>query len=96
MKTTFILTTAVTIALTLSTASFADSGHEMDHAKMDHSKMDHSKMSPEAMEAMHKSMDDEMTRIINTVDINQRKKRFIAHKAKMKSMKEMMKGNCSK
>ena len=99
MKTNFILTTATTILLTLSIASFADDGHksqEMDHASMDHSKMDHSKMTPKDMEAMHKAMDDEMTKIINTVDINQRKKLFIAHKAKMKSMQGMMKGNCKK
>ncbi|HFC91557.1 MAG TPA: hypothetical protein ENJ51_01955 [Leucothrix mucor] len=99
MKTNFILATAATIVLTLSTVGFADDGHkapEMDHSKMDHSKMDHSKMTPKAMEAMHKAMDDEMTKIINTVDINQRKKLFVAHKARMKSMQGMMKGNCKK
>ncbi len=104
MKTNFILTTAATIALILSTASFADNGHEvqemdhskMDHASMDHSKMDHSKMTPKGMKAMHKAMEDEMTKIINTADINQRKKLFVAHKAKMKSMQGMMKSNCKK
>ncbi len=101
MKTNFILATATTILLTLSTVGFADDGHnaqEMDHSKMgmDHSKMDHSKMTPKAMEAMHKAMEDEMIKIINTVDINQRKKLFAAHKAKMKSMQGMMKGNCKK
>jgi uncharacterized protein involved in copper resistance len=104
MKTNFILITATTIALALSTASFADDGNEaqeMDHSKMDHSKMnhatmDHSKMTPKAMDAMHKAMEDEMIKIINTVDFNQRKKLFTAHKAKMKSMQEMMKGNCKK
>ncbi len=104
MKTNFILATAATIVLTLSTVGFADDGHKapemdhskMDHSKMDHSKMDHSKMTPKAMEAMHKAMEDEMTKIINTVDINQRKKLFVAHKAKMKSMQGMMKGNCKK
>jgi uncharacterized protein involved in copper resistance len=101
MKTNFILASATTIVLTLSIASFADTGHEMDHSKMDHSKMnhatmDHSKMTPKAMDAMHKAMEDEMIKIINTVDINQRKKLFTAHKAKMKSMQGMMKGNCKK
>jgi len=102
MNTNFILITATTIALALSPVSFADDGHQemdhskMDHSKMDHSKMDHSKMTPKAMEAMHKAMEDEMTKIINTVDINARKKLFIAHKAKMKSMQGMMKGNCKK
>jgi uncharacterized protein involved in copper resistance len=95
MKTNFILATATTILLTLSTVSFADTDHEpktMDHSKMDHSKMDHSNMTPKAMKAMHKAMEDEMTKIINTVDINQRKKLFVAHKAQMKSMQ----GNCKK
>ncbi len=104
MKTNFILAAVTTISLTLSTVGFADNGHKeqgtdhskMDHASMDHSKMDHSKMTPKAMEAMHKAMEAEMTKIINTVDINQRKKLFAAHKAKMKSMQGMMKGNCKK
>lgn len=92
MKTNFILATATTLLLTVSMASFADDGHkekEMDHSKMDHSGMDHSKMTPKAMEA-------EMTKIINTVDIDARKKLFVAHNAKMKSMQGMMKGNCKK
>ena len=56
--------------------------------------MDHSQMTPEMMNTTHKSMDQEMIKIINTVDIKQRKKLFVAHKAKMKSMEGMMQGNC--
>jgi hypothetical protein len=41
-------------------------------------------------------MEQEMLNIINTVDINQRKKLFAAHKEKMKSMKSMMHGKCAK
>jgi len=62
---------------------------------MDHAKMDHSKMKPQQMNAMHKAMEAEMIRIINTVDINERKKLFMAHKAKNKSMKDMMMKQCS-
>ncbi len=98
MKTNFIFTTATIIALAFSTASFADTDHankEMN-GKMDHAGMDHSKMTPKAMEAMHKSMEAEMTKIINTADLEQRKKLFLAHKEKMKSMQGMMKGKCAK
>jgi uncharacterized phage infection (PIP) family protein YhgE len=82
----------IAAAIMFSMSAYADSNHK----EMDHSKMDHSKMTPQAMESMHQSMEQEMLKIINTVDINQRKKRFFAHKEKMKSMKSMMKGKCAK
>ena len=62
---------------------------------MDHSKMDHSNMSPAQMKAMEKSMEAEMIKIINTVDINQRKKLFVAYKKNMQAMKKSMTGNCA-
>jgi hypothetical protein len=66
------------------------------YADSNHKQMAHSKMTPHAMESMHKSMEQEILKIINTVDINQRKKLFIAHKEKMKSMKSMMQGKCAR
>jgi hypothetical protein len=77
----------IVTAIIFSMNAYADSNHK---------EMDHSKMTPQAMESMHKSMEQEMLNIINTVDINQRKKLFAAHKEKMKSMKSMMHGKCAK
>ncbi|RTZ67252.1 MAG: hypothetical protein DSZ29_01165 [Aquificaceae bacterium] len=63
---------------------------------MDHSKMDHSKMTMPQMQAMKKAMDAEMIKIINTVDINQRKKLYVAHKKSMQSMQAAMMKQCAK
>jgi hypothetical protein len=82
------------IALTFSFSATADgTGHS--HTPVDHSKMDHSKMNPTQMESMGKAMEAEMIKIINTVDINERKKLFVAHKQSMQSMKKAMMENCA-
>jgi len=71
-------------------------GGNMGNMKgMDHSKMDHSKMTMPQMQAMQKAMDAEMIKIINTVDINQRKKLYVAHKKSMKAMQNSMMKQCA-
>ena len=71
MKTQVIL---AVIALTFSLSAAADgTGHAHAHDPVDHSKMDHSNMDPTQMKAMEKAMEAEMIKIINTVDINERK-----------------------
>ena len=109
MKTQLIIATlALTFSLGVYAEGTEHAHEAMDHSNMtpaqmkemnmqgmDHAKMDHSKMNPQQMNAMHKAMEAEMIKIINTVDINARKKLFVAHQAKNKSMKEMMMKQCS-